>query len=302
MLLTLMAGSFALTMRRETAIISVIKNRAQIQALAEAGIAVAELMLLSNDPEVRWQTDGRIYELSYAGATIRLRLLAEAGKIDINAANAQRLQALVGYGGIADSMQQRQLVDAILDWRDQDDDVRFDGAEKNQYSAAGLNYGPANRAFQSTDELLLVLGMDDWLFNRLEPLITSYANKQVDLQKASKEVLEVLHAESQAVSTESAAPESSSSLPNHPFAMAAASAQASSDSPSAADAVTIIAEAMGLSKISARVKVVVAKSTTGSQPFRMLQWRADDARQQSLFDADMNGLLDTDYARSQLDH
>jgi general secretion pathway protein K len=48
-LLTIMASSFALTIQRESAIISGIKEKAEAQALAEAGINYAVVMLFNTN-------------------------------------------------------------------------------------------------------------------------------------------------------------------------------------------------------------------------------------------------------------
>ena len=294
-----MAGSFALTMRRETAIMIEIKNNAQARAIAEAGIVLAELMMLNNDPQLRWNTDGRIYELDYAGAKIRVRLLSEAGKIDINSADEAQLKALAYYAE-NDDLKQQQIVDAILDWRDEDDIVRDNGAEKKEYQAAGLKYGPANKPFQSIAELQMVLGMDETVFSRMEPLITIYSNQQVDLQKASREVLQVLNAEVPLENNQDT-PLEQSSFQNNPFAMAARQAAQQSGSVSAAEAVTIISEALIAEDVKAVLKAVVKKSSGGgSQPFQILSWQANVAGHSSLFAADMDELLNTEYAESRL--
>ena len=131
-ILIIMAGSFALSMRREAAIVSVIKNNARAMAIAESGLALAEMMLLSSDPNKVWRADGNIYEIVAADAKIRIRLLSETGKIDINKADQAALQSLMAFAPI-DSDQQSKLVNAILDWRDADDLVHIDGAEKEEY-------------------------------------------------------------------------------------------------------------------------------------------------------------------------
>ena len=45
-LLTIMAGSFTLSMRREASVISSIRDRAQATAIAEAGVVIAQIMLI----------------------------------------------------------------------------------------------------------------------------------------------------------------------------------------------------------------------------------------------------------------
>ncbi|MFA5984568.1 MAG: type II secretion system protein GspK [Methylococcaceae bacterium] len=197
-LLALMAGSFALTMRRETAVISGIKENAQALALAESGLAMAEIMLLNQDPEQRWLTNGSIYEIDFpegrsgSPAKIRIRLLAEKGKIDVNFADQELLQALMSHAPTSLEVQEK-IVNAILDWRDEDDLERVNGAEAKEYLEAGLDYKPTNKAFGSLEEVQKVLNMTPEIFNWLASLITVYSGqKTVDIKQASREVLNVL--------------------------------------------------------------------------------------------------------------
>ena len=175
-LLTIMAGSFALSMRREASITAGIKNNAQAMAVAESGIALAEMMLQNPDPDKRWRADGSIYEIIATDAKVRVRLLAEAGKIDINKADQALLEGLMIYAPV-DAEQKSRLVGAILDWRDADDLVHINGAEKKEYQDASLSYQPGNKPFQSIEELQMVLGMNKSVFLQLEPLITVYSGQ-----------------------------------------------------------------------------------------------------------------------------
>jgi general secretion pathway protein K len=67
------------------------------------------------------------------------------------------------------------LAAAVLDWRDEDELERVNGAEVDAYFAAGLEVGPANRPFMMTEELLQVIGMPFELYRRLEPGITVFS-------------------------------------------------------------------------------------------------------------------------------
>jgi len=191
-LLTIMAGSFALTMRRETTVISALKDNAETLSVAETGLTIARQMLFLADKDKRWLTDGSIYQLQIQGAEIRIRLFSEQGKIDINKANEALLMRMIG--SVSDELdKQRELVGAIIDWRDDDDQVHGDGAEKQQYEDAGLTYQPANKEFQLIEEIQMVLGMNDTIFQQIKPLITVYSGKaKVDLDVASKEVLQII--------------------------------------------------------------------------------------------------------------
>jgi general secretion pathway protein K len=188
-LLTIMAGSYALTIRREISIVSAINDNAKLKALAEAGLNVAATMLFYQDEKNTWAGDGSIYLFQFKDAEIRLRIFSESGKIDINKADEKLLLAVLKTSS-ADETQQQEIVDAILDWRDKDELVRINGAEEKQYRDAGKRYQPQNKDFQAIEELQLVLGMDEAIYTQLESLITVYSKqKTVDLEVASREVI-----------------------------------------------------------------------------------------------------------------
>ena len=191
-LLTIMAGSFALTMRRETTVISAIKDNAEILSVAETGLTIAQHMLFLANKEKRWQADGSIYSLQFQGAEIRIRVFSEKGKIDINKANEELLMKLMA--STSEELDEQQgLVSAIIDWRDKDDQVHMNGAEKQQYEDAGLAYQPANKEFQIIEEIQMVLGMNDIIYQQIKPLITVYSGEaEVNLKVASTDVLQVI--------------------------------------------------------------------------------------------------------------
>lgn len=194
-LLIIMAGSFALSMRRETVVVSAIKDNAEAIAVAESGVRIAAQMLWLSEQSIRWHADGSIYSVPYQDAEIRVRLFSEQGKIDINHANETLLTTMMKSTSLEEGKQQA-LVSAILDWRDEDDLIHIDGAEKMQYEDADLNYHPANARFQQLDELQMVLGMNARVFQELEPLITIYSGQaDVDKNVASKEVLQAISVE-----------------------------------------------------------------------------------------------------------
>ena len=191
-LLTIMAGSFTLTMRRETTVISAIKDNAVALALAETGVTVAQQMMLLPDHEKRWATNGQVYHFNYQESKIRVKILAAHGKVDINTAEESILTQLLSVTELEEEAQQA-LVNAIMDWRDDDDLIRIQGAEKKQYDEAGLTYQPRNKAFQSIDELQMVLGMTADLFKKIQPLVTIYSGlKKVDIRFASGQIKQLI--------------------------------------------------------------------------------------------------------------
>lgn len=192
-ILMLMSSSFSLTMRRESSGVMAIKDNAQANAYAQSGIAIAQAMLLNEDEEKRWRVDGSIYEIETDNAKMRIRLFSETGKIDINSVTADLLHKVLFHAPI-ESQEQVKLEQAILDWRDEDETMRPFGAEKAEYQALKLSYSPRNKPFRSLEELQMVRGMTEDVFNWMKPIFTVYAAGQteVDLRLASPDVLSVL--------------------------------------------------------------------------------------------------------------
>ncbi len=330
-LLTIMAGSFALSMRREASITAGIKNNAQAMAVAESGIAMAEMMLLNPDPNKRWRTDGSIYEIIAGDAKVRVRLLSETGKIDINKADQALLQGLMTYVP-GEAEQKLKLVDAILDWRDADDLVHSDGAEKKEYKEAGLSYQPRNKPFQTIEELQLVLGMNESIFLRIEQLITVYSGQStVSLQQASKEVLQIIpgldasmvdsymvarlesatNSQSTSVFTSSsgqlgAAVPGQSAAPGQFGAAVPGQSAASGQN----NVLTLVSEALLNDESSALINAVIKKtdpvaaqnSTSLHTPFQVLKWQQVTTNDRSLFADAMSEFLVKQYAEPEFNN
>lgn len=176
-LLTVIAASFLFAMRTETKVVANTMARAKAEAAAEAGVqrALFEVYKPFQDTE-RWQADGVTHTWQYGGAEIAVMMQDESGKIDINRAADQLLRGLFVSQGASDE-EAASLMDAIADWRDPDTLKRLKGAEEAEYVAAGRNYKPANAAFQSNEELKLVLGMTASLYQRIEPHITIFSRQ-----------------------------------------------------------------------------------------------------------------------------
>ncbi|MGR8932960.1 MAG: general secretion pathway protein GspK [Gammaproteobacteria bacterium] len=191
-LLTIMAGAFTLTLQREAKLIGNLKGRSESNALAEAGLQYALLMLSNNDPLQAWKADRRFYEVPFNGAIVKIQIGDERGKIDLNFAGRELLlKMFTGVGmelNVAD-----KLTDAILDWRDKNDETHLNGAEQKDYEQNNLPYAPRNGPFQSIEELQFVLGMTPQLFKAVEPMLTVYSHAaKVNKAKAPAEVLKIL--------------------------------------------------------------------------------------------------------------
>jgi general secretion pathway protein K len=338
-LLTIMAGSFALTMQREAGIVAGSRNNAQVLAVAESGLAVAELMLMNPNPQQRWRTDSSIYQIDYAGSKVRIQLLAEAGKIDINSADQTLLQGLMANAPIEAELQTK-LANAILDWRDTDDLVHIDGAESKEYKDAGLSYQPRNKPFQSIEELQLVLGINEQVFEWLENRVTVYSGQpNVDSAQAAREVLQVLPGadvgfidEYIAARRESAInglpapafvagqnggytasqsetgaaqpiPSNKGRISAQQSAIENTSAEAINEGTGQEGIITVIAEALSDDDTTVMIKAIIKRSINAEDsPFQVLKWQRNTAKDDSLFTAERDQLLVREYAEPQFNN
>lgn len=111
--------------------------------------------------DIRHHADGRVW----------WGPMDEHSKININLA-PQNPALLMNFTDMSPD-----VVDAILDWIDEDDTVRPLGTERDYYMSLSTPYEPRNAPMQSTAELELVAGIwpehvrgEDWnLNNRLDP-------------------------------------------------------------------------------------------------------------------------------------
>lgn len=176
-LLTALVGGFALAARIEH-MQGVVLSRGLVAAqAARAGAEYTITRVGATDRRQRWLVDGRAYRWRFADAQVEIRIVDEAGKVDLNNADANLLSALFRAFG-----QQRedaeQLAAAILDWRDPDSLTQpTGGAEDADYAAAGRPYGAKDEAFEGVAELQQVLGMTSALYAQVAPYLTVYSGR-----------------------------------------------------------------------------------------------------------------------------
>ncbi len=174
LLLTIVTGSFALMARMDRLEANTLISGTQARFSAEAAINLAVLALRDPDDESRMRGDGRVYQQDIDGIVVEVSAIDERGKLDINIAQELTLANMfIGHGMELDAAE--MLAAAVLDWRDEDELERVNGAEEDAYLAAGLEVGPANRPFMMTEELLQVIGMSYGLYRKLEPGITVFS-------------------------------------------------------------------------------------------------------------------------------
>ncbi len=84
------------------------------------------------------------------------------------------------------------VINSLIDWMSDKSTSVNGGSKKDGYQDFESEDFPPNRSFISVDEIRLVKGMNDDLFNVIRPAITVYGMKAINVNKAPAEVLKSL--------------------------------------------------------------------------------------------------------------
>jgi general secretion pathway protein K len=190
LLLGLLGMSFAFAMRTEAQAARNGLDGARAYYQARTGINRA-LALLSSSPL------DNVLRTSIAGgdddASYEVTISGEGGKFDLNRISEEALKEVLRRGGLPPE-EAENVGDSILDWRDEDDMPRANGAEFPYYGSLPEPLKPRNGKLAAVDELLSVKGVTPDLYGRfLSKVFTVHGNSpSVDINQAPVEVLRVL--------------------------------------------------------------------------------------------------------------
>lgn len=160
----------------------------QAKLLAESGAAIASHPgIKPGDPALRQEWPG--------GRKFQARITSEGGRILVSTLDdghfietLTRLFILWGLDATSASI----AADSLADWVDEDGEARPNGAESEYYSALGYPGFPANEAFTSLEQMLLVRGMDRVARQqpRWREYFTLYGDGRIDPNAAPADLLE----------------------------------------------------------------------------------------------------------------
>ncbi len=176
-LLSLIAASFSFTSRTEVNLARNMVDNAEAEALADAGVYRAIAGLYKTVGQGGFRVDRTVYGWRFEDGEVRFEIADEGGKIDLNRATEAVLGALFRTFDLSDQ-EADALVDAVADFRDADDDRRPNGAEDDDYLAAGLKHDAKDGPFEAVEELQQVLGMDRELYRLAAPALTVYSRRR----------------------------------------------------------------------------------------------------------------------------
>lgn len=176
-LLIALVGAFAMAARTEGLQAHALVDGVQADEIARAGLEYALTRVALPDPRQQWRPDGRAYHWTFEDADVEVRIVDEDGKVDLNHADTPLLVGLLTASGI-ERARAEKLAGAIIDWRDPDPMTQpSGGAEDADYAAADRPYGAKDADFESTAELLQVLGFTADDYRRLAPYVTVFSGR-----------------------------------------------------------------------------------------------------------------------------
>ncbi len=168
-LLSILAAGIAFTVRSELNVAAVFAEQTQARYLAHAGLQRVLAELAADNPGVDSYAEGwaelRSDDEGWAltNGVFIVRVTDESGKLNINTADRDMLVAFFTQL-TGDSLQAEEIADAIIDWRDSDDEPQLMGAEGDYYLTLEQPYRAKNAPFDSPYELLLVRGITREIF------------------------------------------------------------------------------------------------------------------------------------------
>lgn len=208
-LLSVFAVILSYTIRQRISLVERLKELEELSLIAEAGIKKTIFYLLKTLPEETpsnargiWGENPAFFKNMAIGEGIcnigyemeknfYYGLIDEERKININTADLRLLknffQVVLGFDG----MLAQDLAASIIDWRDEDNmlSVPLGSAEDAYYRWEKYSYEAKDAPFQVLDELLLVKGMNQDIFNKIKDYFTIYSDGRININTASREVL-----------------------------------------------------------------------------------------------------------------
>lgn len=183
-LLSVMAAGHSRNVHTETRLASRQVEVAKARGMAEAGINHVILEMLADGSSDEIPIDGSVFAVDIYDEQVTLAVRRATGLVDLNAASADLLESVLRACDVEEGWRPN-IVDAILDWRDDDDLRHLNGIEDSDYFAAGLPWSSRDGAFVSIDELKYLPGIDQGLFERMAPLVTVHSGRAgIDLENA----------------------------------------------------------------------------------------------------------------------
>jgi general secretion pathway protein K len=202
-ILIAIVGEFSYSMRTEINITRNFKEEEESYQLALSGIERAKIEILSaKEPLYTYLSEEGILIFSegdenperkgeLGNGTFSYTIIDEDGKLNINNTSLPQLRYIIKSVGVDITMVDI-IADSIIDWRDTNELHMLNGAEEDYYRSLERPYSCKDGPFDIIDELLLVRGVTPEIFKGLAPYLTSWSSGRININTASREVLEAV--------------------------------------------------------------------------------------------------------------
>jgi general secretion pathway protein K len=153
--------------------------------------SVRSLFRSANPLEDPWREPQELVipEMAFGDARYALLLRDVGAALNLNEANEDMLRQFFTQGLDLDYAEADDIAQAILDWRDEDEIPRLNGAEREEYLEEEALVLPPNRDFVDVDELRHVRGITPEIYVRAAPHLTLMGSGDVNINSAPEVVL-----------------------------------------------------------------------------------------------------------------
>lgn len=217
MMLTVLLLGFSHRARTNLSTVDDFLKSRQALNCARAGLNVAIVVVRDNSDI---QSDEKLQDLlsgenpfSIGSGTCLINITEETGKLNVNMLidkngkpDRTRIDQLLRLIDLLKKQHREQfdigygLVPSIIDWTDSDQEITYlpfikhenSGAESGFYNQLDKPYKCKDAPLDTTEELLLVKGITPQIFELLRDHITVYGDGKININDASKPVIESL--------------------------------------------------------------------------------------------------------------
>ena len=225
LILSLLVGGMAFEMHIEAGITSYSRKRLKAQVAARGGVEYAKFLLAKSfdtsafeeaeEEKEAFRTLAKNLEkgIGISGAEVEMGeakavvdILPEAGRRNVNTLGDEDWEELLDQSGVPEETWP-DLIDCFMDWTDEGDEHRLNGAEEDDAFYKDQGYAPKNAPLDTVDEILLIKGFAPEIVYGgppVEPkgeplrgiahLLTTFGDGKVNVNTASREVLMTLTA------------------------------------------------------------------------------------------------------------
>ena len=223
LVLSLLIGGMAYEMHIEAGITSYARKRLKAQVAARGGVEYAKFLLSKSFEASAFEESDEEQEafrilarnlgrgIGVSGAQVEMGastaavdILPESGRRNVNTLGDEDWEELLDQAGVPEELWP-DLIDCFMDFTDDNDEHRLNGAEQDDAFYKGQNYEPKNAPLDTVDELLLIKGFTPEIVYggpppdpKSEPLrgiahlLTTFGDGKVNVNTASREVLMTL--------------------------------------------------------------------------------------------------------------